>query len=93
MKSSSDYLNDDVVLDVSLYFFKKAKYILSRKKYLWVLSKGIHQILMMTFTYRPIQEKKKKKNGVAQAGFKPVHVFSSAWETPSINHQTIWTVA
>ena len=51
-------------------------------------------MLMMTFTYRPIQEKKtNKKPCVAQAGFKPVHAFGSAWETLSLHHQTIWTVA
>ena len=34
-----------------------------------------------------------KKVCVGQAGFEPVHAFGSAWETLSLNHQTIWTVA
>ena len=37
--------------------------------------------------------RKKIKICVAQAGFKPVHAFGSAWETLSLNHQTIRTVA
>ena len=36
---------------------------------------------MMTFTHRPIQE---KKICVAQARIEPVHAFGSAWETLSL---------
>ena len=43
-------------------------------------------MLMKTFTYHPIQEK--KNFCVVQAQFEPVHAFGSAWETQSLRENT-----